>query len=386
MIPAVSPDLDLKDLAAIYGLVNRSQDFENKLNRFFKRKYSLTYSSGSAGLYHILKSHKIKNKKILISAYTCCVMTEAIVKSGNQPIFIDTAKDSFNAKITQQIINQNQKDLGAVVVTNLFGITDFSDLPWFKQKRKFLLILDNALSPDNLYKIQPTFNYYLLSCNVRKPFSCLGGGLILTNNPKNYQLLRQYTLKHRLSLSLAKKISKFFLANLLFFSFNPLIYPLVSFIRRHTKLVHSFFNEAEHDILKNRPDYFEDMMAWQKRLGINQLKKLKYQLRKRRQIGNLYYHLLKKHFPIVKQYWRLNTPYSHMPFLTPQRHALKKLLLNNKIDTEQYFDYAIPRINQYAIKKKFPRAEKLARNILNLPVYPKLKASTVKQIAKIAIN
>lgn len=387
MISVLRPDFDLTDLAALCGFNHNSRDFEKKASQWFKKKYCLTYSSGSAGLYHILKANQIKNRKILISAYSCCVITEAIVKSGNQPVFIDVEKSSFNARLTEKEIRKYQPNLGAVVVTNLFGLTDFSNLKWIKKKTNCLLILDDALSPDDVRrKSKHIFDYFLVSCNVRKPFSSLGGGIILTNNKLKHDKLKQYTLKYRKNLRFCKRVKKILLANLIFFSFLPIVYPLVSLLRRKTKILEFLFDEKKRDIYKEKLEYFVDMMSFQKRVGINQLIKLDNSLIKRQQIGNLYYRLLKDSFPQIRKYWKLDTPYSHIPFLSKDRDKLREVLIKKRVDTEKYFDYAIPQIKQYGVAKRFPRSEKLAKTIVNLPVHTKLKDKDVIQIVDVIKN
>ena len=101
MIPALYPHLTWSDFTAFACIgKDRSAAFSNKLNEKFKAKYSLTYSSGRAGIYHILKANNIQNKLVLVTAYTCSVVAEAIVQSGNTPVFVDMKKESFNAEIS----------------------------------------------------------------------------------------------------------------------------------------------------------------------------------------------------------------------------------------------------------------------------------------------
>ena len=197
MIPVLYPYLTWSDLCAFFTIgKNVDNEFEKKLSEKFKVKYSLTFSSGRAGLYHILKSNNIENKKVLVTAYTCCVVTEAISQSGNKIVFIDTNGESFNAEILEENLNKYKSNLGAVIITNLFGFSDdYKKLEFLAKKRNFLVIIDDALSPLDVSQVpKEIFDYIYTSCGVRKPFTCLGGGIVLTNDTEQFKLLYDYVI------------------------------------------------------------------------------------------------------------------------------------------------------------------------------------------------
>ena len=391
MIPVRYPYLTWSDLAAFLA-VGRDcgKTFEERLNEKFRSRYSLTFSSGRAGLYHILKANKIRNKYVLVAAYTCCVVTEAIVQSGNIPVFADLNENSFNSKITEDLIKKYLPDLGAVVVTNLYGFTEFSDLDFISKDRDFLMILDDALAPGHVPR-RPAglYDYAYISCAVRRPFTCLGGGVVFTDDEERFKALRDYTLKNRRALTLTEKYKKFVETFLFFLAFRKGIYSLTSFLQRKTPLLDSFFSEKYNDIHSQNPEYFVDMCDFQKRVGLNQLKKIDMMLQRRREIGDTYYSLLSPHYAWVKDYWKKGVPYSNIPFLHPRRDDLEKHLLNNQIDTERYFDYIIPELEQYRelcrhynIEGHFPNAENVSKQIILLPVNMGLDEKTISKIVK----
>ncbi|GEM_PF-5201682 len=389
MIPVRYPYLTWSDLAAFLDIGRDcAGTFEEKLNEKFNSRYSLTFSSGRAGLYHILKANRIQNKYVLVAAYTCCVVAEAIVQSGNIPVFVDLYKNSFNSKITEDLIRKYIPDLGAVVVTNLYGFTDFSDPDFIGKDRDFLMILDDALAPGHVPR-RPAglYDYTYISCAVRKPFTCLGGGVVFTDDDERFKALRDYTLENRKALSPAEKCKRFIETFLFFLVFRRGIYSLTSFLQRKTALLDSFFSEKYNDIHRQNPEYFVDMCDFQKRVGLNQLKKIDIMLQRRREIGDAYYRLLSPHYAWVKDYWKTGVPYSNIPFLHPRRDDLERHLLEHKIDTERYFDYVIPELEQYRelrkhynIDGRFPNAENISKQILLLPVNMGLDEKTISKI------
>ena len=151
MIPVLFPYLQLSDLISFFEVGKKiDKKFENKLNKLFNSKFCMTFFSGRAGLYNILKANNIQNKSVLVTAYTCCVVTEAIIQSGNTPEFVDTNDSSFNADIMKNYIKDYKSNLGAILVTNLYGITSFSEIELMRIDKNILFILDNALSPHHL--------------------------------------------------------------------------------------------------------------------------------------------------------------------------------------------------------------------------------------------
>ena len=109
-------------------------------------------------------------------------------------------------------------------------------------------------------------------------------------------------------------------------------------------------------------------------------------MRQRQVSGNLYYHLLKTDFPWIKQYWRRQTSFSHVPFLHPQRDRLAQYLLQQGIETERYFDYVIPDLPQYSNQQSFSHAAQLARQIINLPIFPGLQPREISRICEKIIS
>ena len=124
------------------------------------------------------------------------------------------------------------------------------------------------------------------------------------------------------------------------------------------------------------------MCDFQKRIGKSQLKKIEFLLERRREIGNIYFNLLDSSYPWVKRYWKMDTPYSHIPFLHPKRNELQEYLLKNGIETEKYFDYIVPELDQYIYEEAYPRAKHISNQILNLPINAALSKEKVSRIVE----
>jgi len=208
-----------------------------------------------------------------------------------------------------------------------------------------------------------------------------GGGIVFTEHEERYATLKDYVFKTRKPITKSKLVSKFLFVLSLFFTFKPIIYSFVLFVRKNTSLLEKNFNEKYDDIFKDCPDYFEDMCEFQKGVGLGQLNKIQGLLHKRRKIGNIYYKLLSSSvYKDVLKLWKIDVFYSHIPFLHPKRDELKEYLNINRIDTEKYFDYIIPELHQYQEKGKFPNAKYLSENIINLPINIGLREKDILMI------
>lgn len=388
MIPALKPHLDIKDFWTFLSMLSRHNcSFPAMACETFKANHCLTFTSGRASIYYILKANNIRNKYVVVSAYTCCVVTEAIVKSGNIPYLVDPRDGSFNADLTHIDETIALSEVGAIIITPLFGIPDSNALAIQQPMNRPIIILDNSLSPNlAAQRNRKIYDYVLISCGVRKPMTCLGGAIVLTDGEVPFNMLHRYMRTHRRRPPLCKKIARFLFTLLLFGAFSPGIYQLVSYIRRNTKWLDRHFNEKDRDVQCASEEYDEDMHEFQKRIGVNQLKKFGKLMDRRKEIGNAYFCAFKEDYPFVTQYWKTNTPFSHVPFLHSQRDNLQEYLYTRGIDTERYFDYAIPDLKSYQITGKYRNAQNLARKMINLPIHQSLTHEQINNIVRTIIE
>ena len=98
--------------------------FENNLTDYFSISNALGVGNGTDALVIALESikHKFNIKKgsVIVPAFSFFATSEAIVKSGFKPIFVDVEKDTGNIDVKQ--IEQNiQDDTVGILPVHLFG-------------------------------------------------------------------------------------------------------------------------------------------------------------------------------------------------------------------------------------------------------------------------
>ena len=121
MYPVMKPQLGLAEiLSVLKPNKNAIKDFEEAFAKKIGAKYAIAFPYARSGLYSALKILGIKNSEIIVPAYTCIVVPNTIVHSGNKPIFVDVSKKDYNLdiKLVKKSLTKKTK---AVIPAHLFG-------------------------------------------------------------------------------------------------------------------------------------------------------------------------------------------------------------------------------------------------------------------------
>ena len=79
---------------------NLIKKFEYQFSKKSKSKYSFAYGSGRMALYSILQTMNIKKgDQIILPAFTCTVVPNAIIYAGARPIYVDIDPKNFNINV-----------------------------------------------------------------------------------------------------------------------------------------------------------------------------------------------------------------------------------------------------------------------------------------------
>jgi dTDP-4-amino-4,6-dideoxygalactose transaminase len=106
-------------------------------------KHVLLTPSGRASLYFILKA--IDHPRVVIPAYTCNAVVEAVKLAGKEVVFVEVESNGFNMSVTA--LEEVVDDTSAVVATHQFGIPcDIERIVDLCRERGALVIEDAAAS------------------------------------------------------------------------------------------------------------------------------------------------------------------------------------------------------------------------------------------------
>lgn len=329
-----------------YILGEEVEAFEKEFSQYLGAKFCISVDSGTAALELALQAIDIKAKdEIIIPANSFIATALACSKLFAKPILVDCEKDSFNidpAKIEEKITKKTK----AIIPVHLYGQTANLD-PILKLAKKYHLwvIEDSAQTHGALYKGKKAGTLGDLGCFSFYPTKNLGaygdGGAIVTNN-KN----------------LAEKLL---------------------LLRNYGQ------TQKYHHLIKGGNHRLDSMQAAFLRV---KLKHLDVWNKARRKKAQIYNELLRDLVPTPKeQKWAYHIYHLYV-IKSKNRDALQKYLLEKGIQTQIHYPIPIhlqPAYKELGLKKgSFPVAEKLAKEIISLPIFTELTKKeiqyTVKQI------
>ena len=238
------------------------------------------YWKGRIALYAFLKSLKLqKDDEVIIPAFTCVVVPNAIMYAGLKPVYVDISNKTYNMDITlieKSITNRTK----VIICQNTFGLSsNIVEILNLAKKYNLYTIKDCTHGFGGYYKGKPNGSYCdaaFYSTQWNKPFSTGIGGFLVVNNSFVDNLK---ALEHeKVQPSLLEKT-----VLLLLLIFRQLIVNrytqsvLVNFYRFLSKngLIVGSNQGSELSSTKMPKNYFKDISFVQVLIGNIRLKRLK---------------------------------------------------------------------------------------------------------------
>lgn len=170
-------------------------DFEKKWSKWLGVKYSIFVNSGSSAnllSISVLKDIFDKGGEIIVPALTWSSDISSIILNGFTPVFVDINLNNLSA-CTDDILNKINKKTIAVFLTHAQGFNGLDDrlLKTLKRK-KIILIEDVCESHGAKFKDKKLGNFGFISnfsFYYAHHMSTIEGGMICTNNKKIYNQL-----------------------------------------------------------------------------------------------------------------------------------------------------------------------------------------------------
>ncbi len=330
--------------------------FEKKIKEITKSKYVLSLINGTTALHLCLKILGVKNDdEVLLPSITFAGTANAIKMAGATPHFIDSEMENFGAdptkletylkKITKRknnfLINKKtNKKISAIIIVHVFGHSaKIEQLLKISKKFKIPLIEDAAECIGSYYKNKHlgTFSELgILSFNGNKTITTGGGGALLTNKKK--------------------------------------LFDYANFLSNGAKKFHKW------EYIHSESGYNYRMPAINAALGLGQLEKLKYFLRKKRRLFEKY----KKNFKNFKEAKILSEPkksksnYWLQALILRKKNYHRKNKILSTTNKEKIFTRPIWKpLHLLSHFKKNPKmnlknAEEIYDKVINLPSGSKL--------------
>ena len=248
-----------------YWTGNECKNFENEFSKYIGNKYSVAVSNGSVALELALKALNLKNKdQVIVTPRSFIISASAAINQNLIPTFADVDENG-NLSI-ESIKKVYCKKVKAIILVHLNGLPcDMDPIISFAKQNNIFLIEDCSQAHGAIYKGKKIGSFGHLSiwsfCQDKIISTGGEGGMLSTNNKNLF--LKLWSLKD------------------------------------HGKNYKSVFQKKHKTGFKWLHDSIGSnyrMTEMQAAIGINQLKLLDNQIKKRNFISNLYFKSLKDFF------------------------------------------------------------------------------------------
>ena len=328
-------------------LGKKVEELENKLKEFCETKYAVAVSSGTDALLLSLLAINIKpGDEVITTPFTFIATAEVISLIGASPVFVDIDENTYNINpnLIEEKITQKTK---AIIPVSLYGQpADMDEIKEIAKNYKLPVIEDAAQSFGAEYKGLKSCNLSDIGCTSffpAKPLGCYGdGGAAFTNNEKIYEKMK--------SLRVHGQIKRY-----------------------HHKYIG----------INGRLDTIQAAILLEK------LKIFPDEIEKRNNIAMLYKKNLKNNKNIILPYIKNDrkSVWAQFSIRCKKRDDLKEYLSKNGIPTAIHYPKPLHLQECFSYlgykKGDFPVSEKIANEILSLPMNPYLDNEEIKFICDV---
>jgi len=314
------------------------KQFEEQFSQKTERKYGIAVANGTAAIDIAIEALEIgKDDEVIMPTFTIISCITQIIRNGAKPVFIDSEPTTWNMNVSliEAKITERTK---AIMIVHIYGLpVDINPVLELAKKYNLKIIEDASEMIGQTYFGKPcgsfgdisTFSFY-----PNKHITTGEGGMIVTNNQELAEKCKSYR-------------------NLCFQPHKRFVHEQLGWNYRMTNL--------------------------QAALGVAQLENIDKHIIRKREIGNLYFQLLKNvkniQLPVQKNDFSENIYWVFAIVLDAKlkinAEKMMQLLANEKIGTRPFFYpmHQQPVFNKkgWFVNEKYPVAEYIAEYGFYLP-------------------
>jgi dTDP-4-amino-4,6-dideoxygalactose transaminase len=337
------------------------------------------YWKGRVALYALLKSFGIKEgDEVIIPAFTCVVVPNAIIYLKAKPIYVDVNEKNLNTSL-DYIKSRVTKRTKCIIIQNTFGLSsEVEKIVSYAKENELITIEDCTHGFGGSYNNKPNGSYCdaaFYSTQWNKPFSTGIGGFSLLNNLKYRNALDNINKE----LKQPSKKDGYILASLIqakkYLLHDSTYWATLRIYRKLSKsgLVVGSSKGIELIGTEMPKDYFLGSTKIQNKVGFSALIGLKSIMDRRIKNGKILNEFLKR-----KNKWHYsekdlkNHSFLKFPIFVHDKDAFKKKAEKSKIRLGDWFVSPIHPVLESFEKwsitlDDYPVAARLSQSILNLP-------------------
>ncbi|NPB03426.1 MAG: DegT/DnrJ/EryC1/StrS family aminotransferase [Thermotogae bacterium] len=332
----------------------KTREYEAALARFYGVRFALAASSGTSALLLAYMSLDLKGYDVILPSLTFVATANALTFVGARPVFADIRSPDMplmSAETVERVLTSKTK---AVVFVSYAGYGDtLSEVKDLCESKGIILIEDASHSHGAKYPggMAGTFGKVgAFSTFANKNLSTGEGGYLITDDPQIYawaKLLRS----HGMTSSSWERLEG---------------------------------KEEMYDVvavgLNLRPDEIRSA------IGLENLKKLPAENRRRRNLVSLYRKLIAKELPEVSVPFPPSSPSAHyiFPVLLPEgvdRDVVRKRMYEAGIYTSIHYP-PVHRFKVYDTGITLPNTEEYAQRTLTLPLWGRMDRERVVRVVE----
>lgn len=358
------------------------RDYEKTAAEYHGVRYAFSFATGRMALYAILEALGIgRGDEVIIPAYTCVVVPNAILYRGATPIYVDINPATFNIdskKIEAKITPKTK----VILAQHTFGLPcDLDEIVEIAQRYGITVIEDCAPALGAEYKgkkVGSIGRVGFYSTDHTKMISTSTGGMVITDDEELASRIQQvYISSPFLSkLTIGKILFTFFTENFLYHPRFVFIGKWLAGLCSKANLFNFFLDEGKINKPTEYP-YPARLSNIQAKIGIRQMHELEQNIAHRRKIACQYdkiFGLYPQQFdgsPVDRKHVFLR--YS---FLITDRNLFRKKFRRYLGLGDWFSTIAIGRYKDfYRIcyrEGECPVGEAVARHSANFPTHPKI--------------
>jgi len=363
-------------------------ELEEKFKEYLNIKNSISFNSGRSALMAILNSLGLdQGAEILLQVFTCNAVVNPILWLGFKPIYVDCDEKTFNIDV-EDLKKKITSKSKVIIIQHTFGLpADINEILKICQENNLILIEDCAHSLGATYhdkKVGTFGKVAFFSFSRDKVISSVYGGMVMTNDDELAKKIKEYQEKIGYPSYLWIKQQ---LLHPIFMSW--LILPTYRIFGKYLLILFQWLHilsKAVHWKEKRgrKPCYFPKRLPNALAiLALNQFKKLEKFNKYRQEIANFYYNELKGTnfgLPPASEQIYLRFTIKH-----PKAHEIIKKAWQKNILIGDWYTTPIAPHDTKPFKMQYlpgscPKAEKLAKETLNLPTHINISKDDAQKI------
>lgn len=359
------------------------REWEDTFARYLGVKFAVAVSSGRMGMELILKSLKLKKgDEVIIPAYTLKDLIPIIQALGLRVVPADIDIDTFNLdphSVAERITNRTR----IILATHLFGSPcPIDKILKIAQDNSIFVVEDCAHSAGAKFQGRKAGSFghaAFFSFDTIKPINTYGGGMVVTNDKRLANQMRQIITHYRSQKTiLIKKIILAYLEDKLLPT--PLAFPALYLLAsaRGKKRMTAFYRSLRKSSTARCP-----LTGIQAFLGLRKIKTLEERNAKRRSQAGLLSSLLPdqvKPQQIEKE--ALSNYYFFVACLPAKVPEIRRQLLMHGVDTGIRDEIA----DDCGVMLGYidcPHATKVFQHAIQLPLHEAMSEHHIQRVTQV---